>query len=248
MLEQKLENAGLSEKEARVYLAVLELGESSIQRIALKARIKRTTVYDVLDALKEKGLLASTLKGQHRKFFIEDPRGVLRMLDGKKRAVESIIPDLLSRAALFDRKPRVRFFEGKECVKEVYHNILSYSNSPLKVWITEATLDLPGKEFIDFYNSSRIENKIWAYMIAPDLPRLRQYQTQDHSFLRKTVLDRHKMFPEGVEINLYGERHIGMISFFEQLGLLIESQKLFDALQNVFWGHWQLLGGEKPNS
>jgi len=45
----ELEKLGLNEKEARVYLALLELGESNIQGLSAKSSVKRTTVYDILE-------------------------------------------------------------------------------------------------------------------------------------------------------------------------------------------------------
>ena len=49
-----LENLGLSDNEARVYLASLSLGSTTIMKIAQTAEIKRTTVYSVIDSLKQK--------------------------------------------------------------------------------------------------------------------------------------------------------------------------------------------------
>ena len=51
-MEEKLEQIGLDPKEAKVYLAMLELGETTVARIAQKSKIKRTTAYDLVDSLK----------------------------------------------------------------------------------------------------------------------------------------------------------------------------------------------------
>ncbi len=55
----ELKNAGLSENEAKVYLAALELGETSVYRLAKKSLVKRTTTYLAVETLKEKGLMNS---------------------------------------------------------------------------------------------------------------------------------------------------------------------------------------------
>ena len=52
----QLQDAGLSETEAKIYLAALELGQTSVSRIARKSGIKRTTIYLSLENLMEKGL------------------------------------------------------------------------------------------------------------------------------------------------------------------------------------------------
>ena len=59
MESRDLEAFGLTEKESRVYLALLELGEAGIGEIAKKSAIKRTTLYDVVENLKKSGLVGS---------------------------------------------------------------------------------------------------------------------------------------------------------------------------------------------
>ena len=62
MLEQDLKNLGLSEKEAIIYLASLELGPSTIQEISKKAQIKRSSTYDMIRFLMERGLMSEFTK------------------------------------------------------------------------------------------------------------------------------------------------------------------------------------------
>lgn len=120
-LENDLEKIGLSGKEARVYLAALELGQSTVQEISRKARVNRTTTYVILESLIKKGL-CSTLPKDKKTFFIaESPEGLDRIFKiqkneivSKQNSLEKIIPQL---KAIYNRqedKPIVRFFEGRE--------------------------------------------------------------------------------------------------------------------------------------
>ena len=58
-LEFKLKELGLAEKEAKVFLASLELGSSAVQEIAKKAEINRATTYVIIEKLMKKGLMSS---------------------------------------------------------------------------------------------------------------------------------------------------------------------------------------------
>ena len=51
-----LQSLGFSEKEATVYVALLELGRGTVTEIARRAGINRTTGYDILDSLAGKGV------------------------------------------------------------------------------------------------------------------------------------------------------------------------------------------------
>jgi len=63
--EELLNEAGLSDKEAKAYLAILEMGSSTIKPISARAGIKRTSVYNFIDHLIELGLVSkSILRGR----------------------------------------------------------------------------------------------------------------------------------------------------------------------------------------
>ena len=50
-LEQTLKDYGLKEKQIKVYLACLQLGTGSVVKIAQKAGMPRSTVYEILESL-----------------------------------------------------------------------------------------------------------------------------------------------------------------------------------------------------
>ena len=55
---KKLEDIGLNEKEARAYIAILELGEASMSELVNKSRLKRSTLYETVALLRERGLIS----------------------------------------------------------------------------------------------------------------------------------------------------------------------------------------------
>jgi hypothetical protein len=44
-----------------------------------------------------------------------------------------------------------------------------------------------------------------------------------------------------VEINLYGKRLIGIMAFEEEIGLIIESEKIYNTLKSIFEINWKAL-------
>ncbi len=58
-----LQKLGLTDKESALYIAAMELGISSpASTIAKRAHVNRTTAYDVLETLVEKGLIITHKK------------------------------------------------------------------------------------------------------------------------------------------------------------------------------------------
>src|SRR3989344_6933138 len=78
-IKQLLLEMDFSDKEASVYLATLALGRGTASKIAREAHIHRTTVYEILGELFDKGLV--TLSGREPKQeYVAEPPGNLKTL------------------------------------------------------------------------------------------------------------------------------------------------------------------------
>ena len=102
MLEQ-LKNIGLSDNEAKVYLAMLELGPSSVVDIARKAEINRPTAYVQIEFLKKRGLVSTQTKGKKQLYIAESPEHLGGLLDSQlheisinKETLSGLLPNLLN--------------------------------------------------------------------------------------------------------------------------------------------------------
>jgi len=88
MLIKKLEEIGLSDKEAKVYIAVLELGEGSASEIAKKSEVNRATVYFTLENLMKLGLVSATNEEKKQKFVPEDPSQLENIITKQQQELE----------------------------------------------------------------------------------------------------------------------------------------------------------------
>lgn len=122
-LSEVLEKTGLNEKEARVYLALLELGTASVETIAVKAGTKRPTTYLILDELQRKGLVSLVPQAKKTLFTAETPEHLLSDLNRKQDLVRNFLPNLLALHNARKEKPQVQLFQGIEGVKLIYQKI-----------------------------------------------------------------------------------------------------------------------------
>jgi len=161
-----LKKMGLSEKEAKVYLACLELGDSLASEISLKSNLPRTLIYDILERLIDLGLISYAIKDGKKYFRSSSPKELIRMIEEKEKAVRGILPDLERLEKLKGAKrPKVTIYEGKEGMKTVMNDILrsgikgfiSYGSSRSSYEVFPA--------FIDDWHKRRIKNKIRARII-----------------------------------------------------------------------------------
>lgn len=246
MLQKELENLGLDDKEVQVYLSLLEIGEANIARISKKSGVKRTTVYNAIEALKKKGLVSSTVKKQNTLYIAEDPRKLEQELHEKMLLFKNILPELLSISNFIDKKPKIRYFEGIEGIKEAYRDTLNYPDRETLAWASQdAVKYFEGDWLWKTYLPQRIEKKIWQRAIVPDNPDIRAFTAEDQKHLRRTKFIPKDRIPFEVEINLYGEEKIAIMSFEEKLGLIVESKKIYNTLKNIFEIIWEFLPENK---
>lgn len=239
MLTNDLEILGLNAKEARLYLASIELGEANIGQLAKKSKIKRTTVYDIIESLKGKGLLSVVVKNKKTLYYAADPRELEEKLDEKKTVLKKMLPELLSIANLIDKKPKIQFFEGIEGIKEVYRDGLKYPDQEMLAWVSEEAIYAFDEKFLnEYYLPKRLEKKIWVRAIAPQHPDMEKYKGLDQKSLRQTKLVSPEQFPLTVEIDLYSNNKIAIMSFGEKFGLIIESKKIYTTLKSIFEMNW----------
>ena len=121
---EKLKQIGLSEKESKVYLALLELEDALVSEIAEKTRINRSLLYTILNDLANKGIVTYILKNNVRYYRAAEPTKMLSMLKEKEKILESILPNLIELHKPRTKKPIVEILEGKEGIKTILNDIL----------------------------------------------------------------------------------------------------------------------------
>jgi len=125
-MEEELIKLGLSEHEAKVYLAALSLGPSSAAQISEHANIKRPTVYLALENLIKQGLIIENFAGKKRLFEAEKPQKLEKLTKRMRRQVvdaeillESILPGLVKFPKQYAEEPKVSFYSGVEGLKNI---------------------------------------------------------------------------------------------------------------------------------
>ncbi len=125
MHQKNLEYLGLSEKEAKVYFELLKHDRVQPIWLARMLSIKQPTIYVILEALVKKRLVSEVQVGK-RIFYAAESPDTLRVLVEKEKSevearlkrAENIIAELKAVDKDSGEKPIVRFYEGKEAMKQ----------------------------------------------------------------------------------------------------------------------------------
>lgn len=126
-----LKKIGFSDKSAKIYLALLGLGPSSIRNLAEFTSLNRGTTYDTVKWLQEKGLVNYYQQDTKQYFVAEDPEKLHQLIERQQtelaeagQKLEKTVPEL---QALYNRggeRPVARYYERKE-INQILEDVLN---------------------------------------------------------------------------------------------------------------------------
>lgn len=134
---EALQNLGLNEKEAKVYLALLQLGKGTAYSIATRSNLKKPTTYVVLENLINKGIAQKVPRAKKALYTSISPEDLFSVIKSRvKNTEEEILPELKSLSRGREYKVKTAYYEGLNGIKEMYNKLLK---------------EMKGKEYIGFY-------------------------------------------------------------------------------------------------
>lgn len=244
MFEKYLTGIGFGEKEVKVYISALELGEASVLQIAKKSRINRTTTYPILSALKDKGLVSVVNKGKKQLFFAESPEKISVFVDARIRELESRkndLPELVKELKVFENrrqnKPVVRFYEGDESLDTMLEEfvpedekVVDPDNDQNKMYISysrDMQETLVSEKRRDYRRQIRDKTGVKSvYLYTKDKGELIS------DTLRERIKVDKKKYPFLAHIAVFKDR-IRLISYTKKMGILIFDAEIAETLRSL---------------
>lgn len=231
---------GLDDKEVKVYLAVLEMGEANVAHIAQKAHVKRTSVYDILETLKERGIVSVVKRRGAHMVSALPPQNLIDRFKRSATLAEGILPQLLEMAYSSPLKPRMRFYEDIKGLQEILRE-MSYSK----------------QQTVGFTDYSQMPDALFRFIRKEVVPRRRELNDHIRLILPRNerniavqkediihygehrIVDFPKHVPH-IEILLFDFTKVGFLSFKkdEQFGIILDSQAIHETLRNIFELVW----------
>lgn len=240
---------GLSEKEAQVYLSLLELGKDTVQHISNKSGVNRATTYFILDSLLKQGLASTFEQGKKTFYSAEPPEELIKIIEKeeaelkrKNKLFQELLPELKSIYNLAEEKPTVRFFEGKEGLKAMQdHFLLSKATVLHEIYPVDSLESAFTKEELDAQKNQRIERKIESKVLTATAHQDQLAKGHAQADPNRPMIDA-ETFPITADIGIY-DSIVSIASLEGKLyGVMIESKEIADSLRSVF--ELALIGAE----
>jgi len=227
----ELKEAGLTENEAKVYIALLDNGPSLAGIISRKTGLHRRTVYDTTDMLTKKGLVGYILKNNRRQFEATNPERILEMIDERKNAVSGILPELLGKFNQTSKdKNETNFYKGREGLKSVFEDQLNYRDILILGASPKAYEVL--QFYFHWYDKKRKTKKINAKIIATD-KNIRDVPLAEIRYLPEK-------YANPVAVNIYGDKVAIILWAKEPFAIVIKEGEIADSYRKYFELMWRI--------
>jgi predicted transcriptional regulator len=132
-----LEGFNLSDKESKVYMAALKLGNALVKDISRECGLNRTTTYNLLLGLRKLGLVSSYQKNKLTHFSVSAPSSLKAIADERiaeqeklKQQLNDLLPILNGLFQSKSRSSTVKIFEGMDSLGEIYHSVYRAAHYP----------------------------------------------------------------------------------------------------------------------
>ena len=236
MKPELLENTGLSKNESKTYLALIRLGSASVSDIAKKTNVHRVNIYDVLESLQKKGLVASVIKANKKIFTPSNPEELKKIIKEKERELKETEKGLSELSNIYKEgtiKKNVQVFKGKLGIKTVLKEIL---DSKTEIINFGSSMKFPNfyPEYFDVWESKRIKKGIKMRIVTSKSikGKVPAKRLQKIKFLKMEFENKTSTF-------VYDEKVASFIWVEEPIAILIQNTELAESHRNYFNFLWR---------
>src|SRR3989338_34943 len=242
MYQEILQKLGLSLNESRVYEALLNLGESNVNKISIKSKVHRRNVYDSLNKLIEKGLVSETfIKGE--KFFkINNPNRLQEIIKEKETALETILPNMNKIYNSLEPEAEAYFFKGIEGFKSYLQLILEQKQTVYFIGAKAFWLDPRLQYYLRHFDKQRKKLGInfihlFDYEVKKQKPEILKLVGKPYKFLPEK-------YSSPTAVDIFGDYVIMFVGvkpgelYEEPLQFVLKSKLLAESYRKFFQFMW----------
>jgi HTH-type transcriptional regulator, sugar sensing transcriptional regulator len=137
-----LKKTKLNDKQARVYLAVLQLGKATASQIAELAQLKRPLTYVILDELVQQSYVTHIPEERTKRYTAIDPNMIAHELEHTAHDFKEMLPYLRSMQRKAG-KPYVTYYHGVDGAQKAFQQIRRPREARYAISIHKALARVP---------------------------------------------------------------------------------------------------------
>jgi len=235
MHEKELEALGLSANQAKIYFALLELGEAGPAQLTLKTGMHRGYIYDVLTQLMEKSAVTSQVSDGKLVFRAVEPARLADSFEEKLEAFRKVLPQLQA-ISHTGTQMQVELYRGKNLVRTAFKDAMArMKHGDEFLGTVYDDKELMAIEPIIFQQYLRFikKNKITERIIVPKGSQAYTKATTT------TYRQLDKKYLSTLMVWIYANRVFLVIAKAPQIGVMITSKEFADTYRQQFEIFWR---------
>ncbi|MFA6460825.1 MAG: helix-turn-helix domain-containing protein [Candidatus Woesearchaeota archaeon] len=222
----QLQVLGLTKTEAKLYLALVELGRSQAGILSRKTGIHRRSVYDALERLIEKGLVSYIRENDKRFYLAEDPKRLEELAQLQKKAIDEVVPDLAKIFLEHKEKQETKFYRGIEGLKNIFEDQITEGKPVYIIGASRKASEIL-KYYLPHYTSKRVKNKLKMFLIYAGEKRDFAVPYGETRYLPES-------YDSPVSTNIYGEKVAIIVWGPEPVAILIKNTDIAKTYMHYF--------------
>jgi sugar-specific transcriptional regulator TrmB len=231
---EELKEFGLSEHEISIYLTLLKTERTTANRLAALTDMKRSTTYDTLQALLNKGIVSKTVEGKTTTFQAAEPRRIVELLEEKKNKIERILPALENMKAISSKPSGVTYFEGKKGVVTVLNDIFKVHPKKLFFIGSRKQAKIPLRHYPDNFVRKRVDEKIFAEGFLADEDKSDEFVTKASAEKYSAFQYRKILNGIAADIFIYNDKISFITNKEDPAGIIINNAEIAATLLLLF--------------
>jgi sugar-specific transcriptional regulator TrmB len=235
--ENALKQYGLNEKEIKIYLTLLPLGTINLQEIAKRVEFPRTTVYNTLSYLHEKGLVSKIIKNNVTYFQASDPEKLIDNLSQKKELLKKVLPFLQNLKSSKISPSSVEIYEGDKGLSTVLTDVFKVRQQTYYFGSYSLSIERL-KHLPEHFRTIRIDRRIPAKIIIDEYDEEDFHKRSYKEITEMKFLNIMKDFP--CMIFIYGNKVAIYTLRDELIGIIIDNKQVSQAMKLIFDIYWNI--------
>ena len=237
-----LQEIGLPEKAATIYLSLLGSRRMTVAQIARDSGIKRPTCYEYLDLLLLRGFVVRVPVGKRIFYSPVDPKKILAEFKKKAALLEKSVMEMSQMRDSAVNKPRVIFYEGRREIRDIYEDLFKTVGDVHSIFPPAAFFDNFTREDYDEFDKSLGQHAFASKdLIVADghykeIKEIRDKNGSANKFDKKLP----PWFTCNVDVLIYAEK-VALISLRDLSGIVIENKDIADLSRNMHSFIWKSL-------
>lgn len=230
-IEKALERVGFSQNEIKVYLTLNDHGSMKAGKVAKLAKMDRSSTYNAIQMLLDKGLASYVFIGKVKWFQATGPERILGYVKAQEEGITAILPELQERHKRHKVEGQVRLFKGVKGVKSVFLDIIR-TGKPNYVFGSEGQFSERMPEFAYQFDRMKKEKGIKTQLLLRKGRHELDSRTSEHLYLPGVA-------ESPAVTNIYGDKVAIIIWTDEPEAVVIENAAAAKAYKSYFDVLWK---------